>query len=68
MNYKWYRVIAIWENNKEVEFNIGGVDENSAGQTASKLDGIKYIKNIREATKEEIWRIKYIHIRKLPKI
>lgn len=54
MNYKWYRVIAIWENNKEVEFNIGGVDENSVGHTASKLQGIKYIKKIREATENEI--------------
>jgi uncharacterized protein YlbG (UPF0298 family) len=54
MEYNWYRVIAIWENNKQIEFNISGVDENSVGQTASKLEGIKYIKEIRKSTREEI--------------
>lgn len=54
MNYKWYKVSAIWENNQEIDFIISGVDTNSAGQTVSKLKGIKTIKDIKLATKEEI--------------
>ena len=54
MNYKWYKVSAIWENNQEIDFIISGVDTNSAGQTVSKLEGIKTIKDIKLATKEEI--------------
>jgi len=54
MNYKNYKVSVIWENNTEIDFIISGVDSNSVGQIVSKLEGIKEIKNIKLATKEEI--------------
>lgn len=56
MKYKLYKVIALMEMGEGepaiFDFNLPGVDENSVGQTLSKMESIRKVISVEETDEE----------------
>jgi|TARA_R100000734_G_C3275175_1_gene70135 hypothetical protein len=56
MKYKLYKVVALMEMGEEppviFDFNLPGVDENSVGQTLSKMESIRKVISVEETDEE----------------
>jgi len=56
MKYKLYKVVALMEMGEAepviFNFNLPGVDENSIGQTLSKMESIRKVISVEETDEE----------------